>query len=254
MPVWNNVPDQPLANTNSATIFLDFNQRSVFVRWYSFSLFPISFFDNYATGRLHGATVGAQTELDRLSIHQRDDERHREYWALKLQTVSGWPALLSSLCNRRWRRILFLFPFFVFFFCLDSFIRSGEHQQPSILQSTTDRYEKKLQNKFCIISVISSRLSVDLCSNSSRTRLPSHHLTANGSIECGVVRTTATGFAAGASFVRLRSHRASHFFFSCCSLRSRRRCLSVSFLYSICRWHVFFLSLLLLCLKTKRTY
>lgn len=48
----------------------------------------------------------------------------------------------------------------------------------------------------------------------SRTRLPSHHLTANGSPYRVCCYTLATGFAAGASFVHLRSDCASHFFSS----------------------------------------
>lgn len=126
-----------------------------------------------------------------------------------MRTVSGWPVLLSSLCNRRWRRIFFSFFFpFLFFLVFFSLIRSAVHQRVACCsrrQIDAKNYtEQVLHHLVYFISPL-----VDLCSNSSRTRLPSHHLTANRVVCC---YSAATGFAAGASFVRLRSDCASLFF------------------------------------------
>lgn len=114
---------------------------------------------------------------------------------MKLRTISGCPALLSSLGNRRWRRIHFFF----FLFCCFSVFYSIWRAFCSRRQIDAKITEQVLHHLEYFISPL-----VDLCSNSSRTRLPSHHLTANATIEWWCY-TTATGFAAGASLVRLRA-------------------------------------------------
>lgn len=140
---------------------------------------------------------------------------------MKLRTISGCPALLSSLGNRRWRRIHFFF----FLFCCFSVFYSIWRAFCSRRQIDAKITEQVLHHLEYFISPL-----VDLCSNSSRTRLPSHHLTANATIEWWCIPQLLVSRQ-----VLLWCVFAHRFF-----LRLRRRRLSVSFLYSICRWHICF--------------